>query len=590
MRTRHSGKTPDTGHPRRTPDRTAAPAPRLHAAVRCSAVDDVSPGPGQSLAAPLTGEMKARPGADFSRVPIHADSAARDVLALQRSTGNAAVARMLEQARQQYGAGDGDQQTAATSVQRSAVQDVLRGPGQPMAAPLQKEMEARLGADFSHVRVHTDAAARASAAEVDARAYTSGEHVVLGPWGNDPHILAHELTHVIQQRLGPVGGTDSGEGLRISDPSDRFEREAEAHAGQVMSGAAPVRQTSKAQQMPPRSCPVDHPQLVIQRTPPPPPPLPTVAAPGTGWKAIEALLAALDDAGFTPAQIRDPELSLGGREQEVLANWRKTALKHASENQSEVDKWDVQALRNALKLAAEEQKRQDLAAGENYLSADYRRINPLLAALDNAGFTPAQIRDPELSLGDREREVLANWQKTAVKRQYAVQTEVDAWNAEELRNTLKLVQQIHRAWTDFGKPSQHREKLIRGDSENIYSSIPELDPATYQEKPGDYTIDKKIVWPTIMSTTYGDPKTHSFVSKKTVVWELTVEDPNLGRVLGGNNPSEEEVTFPVGTKLNINKVQLRSADTTPRVIVYARIPNQPDLQAPPGPSAVAGRV
>ena len=502
MRTRHSGKTPDTGHPRRTPDRTAAPAPRLHAAVRCSAVDDVSPGPGQSLAAPLTGEMKARPGADFSRVPIHADSAARDVLALQRSTGNAAVARMLEQARQQYGAGDGDQQTAATSVQRSAVQDVLRGPGQPMAAPLQKEMEARLGADFSHVRVHTDAAARASAAEVDARAYTSGEHVVLGPWGNDPHILAHELTHVIQQRLGPVGGTDSGEGLRISDPSDRFEREAEAHAGQVMSGAAPVRQTSKAQQMPPRSCPVDHPQLVIQRTPPPPPPLPTVAAPGTGWKAIEALLAALDDAGFTPAQ----------------------------------------------------------------------------------------IRDPELSLGDREREVLANWQKTAVKRQYAVQTEVDAWNAEELRNTLKLVQQIHRAWTDFGKPSQHREKLIRGDSENIYSSIPELDPATYQEKPGDYTIDKKIVWPTIMSTTYGDPKTHSFVSKKTVVWELTVEDPNLGRVLGGNNPSEEEVTFPVGTKLNINKVQLRSADTTPRVIVYARIPNQPDLQAPPGPSAVAGRV
>ena len=97
MRTYNPGKTPGTGQPGRAADRTAAPAPRLHAAVRRSAVDDVSCGPGQPLGAPLTEEMKARPGADFSRVPVHADSADKDTLALQRSIGNAAASRMLEQ-------------------------------------------------------------------------------------------------------------------------------------------------------------------------------------------------------------------------------------------------------------------------------------------------------------------------------------------------------------------------------------------------------------------------------------------------------------------------------------------------------------
>jgi hypothetical protein len=44
---------------------------------------------------------------------------------------------------------------------------------------------------------------------------------------------------VIQQRSGPVAGTDDGTGLRISDPADRFERDAETNATRAMSGAAP---------------------------------------------------------------------------------------------------------------------------------------------------------------------------------------------------------------------------------------------------------------------------------------------------------------------------------------------------------------
>ncbi|WP_443046520.1 eCIS core domain-containing protein [Streptomyces sp. NBC_00247] len=163
-------------------------------------------------------------------------------LALQATAGNAAVVQLLRTAgdpraqaqdEHQHGAGCGHQSV----VQRSAVHDVLRGGGRPLDDATRTDMEARLGSDFSGVRIHDDSAARASAAELGARAYTSGDHVVIGDGGADKHTLAHELTHVVQQRQGPVAGTANGSGLKVSDPSDRFEREAEANATRVMSGA-----------------------------------------------------------------------------------------------------------------------------------------------------------------------------------------------------------------------------------------------------------------------------------------------------------------------------------------------------------------
>lgn len=147
------------------------------------------------------------------------------ILSLQRTAGNAAVTGLVE----------------ARRHRRSAVPDVLRSPGQPLDDGTRADMEARLGADFSDVRLHTGTTARASAAEVGARAYTSGSHIVLGTGGNDRHTLAHELTHVLQQRQGPVAGTDNGAGLRISDPADRFEREAEVNARRALGGPVPAR-------------------------------------------------------------------------------------------------------------------------------------------------------------------------------------------------------------------------------------------------------------------------------------------------------------------------------------------------------------
>jgi hypothetical protein len=155
-----------------------------------------------------------------------------ELLALQRTAGNSAVARALQNEQHTHDASCGH---GAEPVQRSAVHEVLRSAGQPLNEPIRTEMEARLGADFSDVRLHTGTLAQRSAAEVGARAYTSGSHVVIGQSGTDKHTLAHELTHVIQQRQGPVAGTDNGNGLRVSDPSDRFERAAEANATRVLS-------------------------------------------------------------------------------------------------------------------------------------------------------------------------------------------------------------------------------------------------------------------------------------------------------------------------------------------------------------------
>ncbi len=85
------------------------------------------------------------------------------------------------------------------------VYDVLRSPGQPLDAQTRAFFEPRFGHDFSQVRVHTDARAAESSQAVNALAYTVGRQVVFGAGQYAPEtsagqkLLAHELTHVVQQ-------------------------------------------------------------------------------------------------------------------------------------------------------------------------------------------------------------------------------------------------------------------------------------------------------------------------------------------------------------------------------------------------------
>jgi hypothetical protein len=163
---------------------------------------------------------------------------------LQRAVGNSAVGAMFDRE-----AGPGAEETeagqAGAQEERSPVHDVLATSGSPLDTDTRSDMERRMGTDFSDVRVHTDSAAHESARAVGAHAYTVGNHVVFQRDSYDPAstggrtTLAHELTHVVQQRSGPVDGTEAPGGIRVSDPSDRFEREAAANADRVLSEPAP---------------------------------------------------------------------------------------------------------------------------------------------------------------------------------------------------------------------------------------------------------------------------------------------------------------------------------------------------------------
>lgn len=112
-----------------------------------------------------------------------------------------------------------------------------RGRGAPLPADVRDEMSSALGDPFTDVRVHTDSLASALARSVQARAFTTGADIFFAGDTYAPGsaqgraLLAHELAHVVQQRGAPTSGD-----MRVSDPGDRFEREAE-RAARTIAGA-----------------------------------------------------------------------------------------------------------------------------------------------------------------------------------------------------------------------------------------------------------------------------------------------------------------------------------------------------------------
>ena len=92
----------------------------------------------------------------------------------------------------------------------SAVDQVTSSTGQPLDANSRSFFEPRFGFDFSRVRVHADKAAGDAADRLGAHAFTVGTHIAFAHGRHEPqstegrHLLAHELTHVVQQS----GGSD----------------------------------------------------------------------------------------------------------------------------------------------------------------------------------------------------------------------------------------------------------------------------------------------------------------------------------------------------------------------------------------------
>ena len=136
---------------------------------------------------------------------------------------------------------------AAPGVAPPIVHEVLGSPGQPLDAATRAFFEPRFGHDFSRVRVHADARAAASARSVNASAYAVGNSIAFesGRYRPDSaagrQLLAHELTHVLQQK-----GTPELPTLRIGGADELYEREADEVAARVIDGDAPtsVQRTS----------------------------------------------------------------------------------------------------------------------------------------------------------------------------------------------------------------------------------------------------------------------------------------------------------------------------------------------------------
>ncbi len=162
----------------------------------------------------------------------------------------------------------------------SLVQEVLSSPGQPLERSIRDPMETRFAQDFSNVRIHTGASAAASARAVGAVAYTVGRDIVFGGGGYLPatnagrRTLAHELTHVVQQRVSPPVGKGHAMNFSIGGLGDPLESEAETVAGHAApSGHVP------GGIVPPvgRTAPGSPGVAVLQRQP-----VPAASSPGAG--------------------------------------------------------------------------------------------------------------------------------------------------------------------------------------------------------------------------------------------------------------------------------------------------------------------
>lgn len=121
------------------------------------------------------------------------------------------------------------------------VQDVLSSSGRSMSAPLQRDIEQKMGESFGDVRVHTGAKAAEACDAVNARAFTAGNHIVFNSGEYAPstpegeYIIAHEMAHVKQQTGGALSLLPQADSELKVDPDPSLEREADQAAKEALS-------------------------------------------------------------------------------------------------------------------------------------------------------------------------------------------------------------------------------------------------------------------------------------------------------------------------------------------------------------------
>jgi hypothetical protein len=197
---------------------------------------------GQDLTGKATSYKQAADDADKIRVAV-----TNDRFRAAFFLGQLSLAGIQPKLRNSEGANDPHEREADDAAQAVAqsrpfqtltnrapvglqARDLIHGSGNSLDPGVRHDMENALRHDFSEVRLHTDAEAAESANSMSARAYTVGRDIVFGAGQYSPHskegraLLAHELTHVVQQS----GASHVSGPLTIADPGSAQEQQAHA--------------------------------------------------------------------------------------------------------------------------------------------------------------------------------------------------------------------------------------------------------------------------------------------------------------------------------------------------------------------------
>jgi hypothetical protein len=210
--------------------------------------------------APVNPIVKAKAGhirrRDADRPGSAVSAATHPLVTLQRQVGNATIARTLAQregmpeeeevmAKHDHEASESSTINAMPEVgmEGGQISDGLsdriqsqRGGGSGLDAGTRTSMESAFGENFDDVRVHTGSEADSLNRSVSAKAYTTGTDIFFSDKAspNDSNLLAHELTHVVQQR----GMSSSGGPMTVGPAGDSHEQAADTAANAVTSGGS----------------------------------------------------------------------------------------------------------------------------------------------------------------------------------------------------------------------------------------------------------------------------------------------------------------------------------------------------------------
>ena len=169
-----------------------------------------------------------RESQDFERIPEQVEEQHQPAERLASNVGNQAFGALARE-----GAGILPDGRAHPDVEATIAQ--TRGGGSSLDEGARERFGPALGDSLGDVRVHTDETANALAASVSARAFTTGNDLYFAKGeyspgsGSGDRLLAHELSHVVQQRGAPTSGP-----LTVSQPGEPLEAEADQAANELL--------------------------------------------------------------------------------------------------------------------------------------------------------------------------------------------------------------------------------------------------------------------------------------------------------------------------------------------------------------------